>query len=121
MLAFSCCCYPWQHEPCMMGWWQGFRPRHDGDYSHVLTSVWQLDWEGKSRVVGNEHPTQKPVELLVIPMRKHTLPGEVCYEPFCGSGSQIIAREQLSRVVYAIEIEPIFVDVTVRRWDEFSG
>lgn len=83
--------------------------------------MWQLDWEGKARVVGNEHPTQKPVELFAIPMRKHTLPGDICYEPFCGSGSQVIAGEQWGRVVYAMEITPVFVDVVVRRWEGFSG
>lgn len=76
---------------------------------------------GQGTVVGNEHPTQKPVELFAIPMRKHTLPGDICYEPFCGSGSQIIAGEQWGRVVYAMEIEPTFVDVTVERWERFSG
>lgn len=113
--------YPWQHEPCMMGWKKGFKPRHDGDHSHVITSVWELDWEGKSRIVGNEHPTQKPVELFAIPMRKHTLSGGICYEPFCGSGSQIIAGEQYGRIVYAMDISPVFVDVAVKRWEQFSG
>ena len=113
--------YPWQHEPCMMGWKKGCKPRHDGDHSHTITSVWQLDWEGKARVVGNEHPTQKPVEIFAIPMRKHTFEGDICFEPFSGSGSQVIAGEQWGRVVYAMDISPVFVDVTVRRWQEFSG
>jgi DNA modification methylase len=117
----SYCYYPWQHEECMMGWKKGFKPRHDGIRTDGISSVWQLDWEGKARVVGNEHPTQKPVELFAIPMRKHTLPGDICYEPFCGSGSQIIAGEQNGRSVYAMEISPVFVDVAVRRWGEFSG
>jgi DNA modification methylase len=73
------------------------------------------------RITRNEHPTQKPVELFAIPMRKHTLPGDICYEPFCGSGSQIIAGEQWGRIVYAMEISPVFVDVAVKRWEEFSG
>ena len=113
--------YPWQHEPCMMGWKQGNKPRHDGDHSHDLTSVWELDWEGKSRIIGNEHPTQKPVGLFAIPMQKHTLKGEICFEPFCGSGSQVIAGEQMGRVVYAMDISPVFVDVAVKRWEEFLG
>ena len=117
----SYCYYPWQHESCMMGWKKGFKPRHDGVRTDGISSVWQLDWEGKARVVGNEHPTQKPVELFAIPMRKHTLPGDICYEPFCGSGSQIIAGEQYGRVVYAMEISPVFVDVSIRRWQEFTG
>ncbi|HUW34841.1 MAG TPA: DNA methyltransferase, partial [Planctomycetota bacterium] len=63
----------------------------------------------------------KPTEIFAIPMRVHTKPGDLCYEPFAGSGSQIIAAERTGRRCYAIEIEPIFVDVAVRRWEEFTG
>ena len=83
--------WPYRHEPCLMGWRKGFKPPHDGDNTHAFTTVWEVDWEGAARIVGNEHPTQKPVELFARPMRKHTLPGEVCYEPFAGSGSQVKA------------------------------
>ena len=71
--------------------------------------------------MGNEHPTQKPVEIFAIPMRKHTLEGDICFEPFSGSGSQVIAGEQWGRVVYAMDISPVFVDVTIRRWQRFTG
>ena len=108
-----------RHEPCMMGWVGGSQPDHDGD--HQFDSVWTVDWEGKARVVGNEHPTQKPVELFARPIRKHTRTGDVCFEPFSGSGSQIIAAEQLGRRCFAIEIEPRFVDVAVKRWEAFTG
>ena len=47
---------------------------------------------GKSRIVGNEHPTQKPVEIFARPMRRHTKTNDICFEPFSGSGSQIITR-----------------------------
>jgi DNA modification methylase len=112
--------YPWQHEPCLMGWKQGFKPEHDGDNSS-FTSVWQLDWEGRARPVGAEHPTMKPIEIFAIPMRKHTKPGDICYEPFSGSGSQIMAGEKTGRCVYANEIQPAFVDVAIRRWQEAAG
>ncbi len=108
-----------RHEPCMMGWVKGSQPAHDGDQR--LNSVWEIDWEGKARIVGNEHPTQKPVEIFARPMRKHTRPGDVCFEPFSGSGSQIIAAEQQGRRCYALEIEPAFVDCAVRRWEQFTG
>ncbi len=108
-----------RHEPCMMGWVSGSQPDHDG--AQQFDSVWNVDWEGKARVVGNEHPTQKPVELFARPIRKHTRTGEVCFEPFSGSGSQIIAAEQLGRRCFAIEIEPRFVDVAVKRWEAFTG
>ncbi|MBI5135791.1 MAG: ParB N-terminal domain-containing protein [Nitrospirae bacterium] len=114
-------CYPWKHEPCLMGWRQGHKPPHKGDNTHQVTSVWSLDWEGAPRPIGNEHPTQKPLEIFAIPMRQHTDPGEVCYEPFSGSGSQLIAGERLHRKVRAMEIQPTFVDVAIRRWQEATG
>ena len=103
----------------MMGWAQGSKPAHDGAHDH--DSVWEVDWDGKARVVGNEHPTEKPVELFARPMRKHTRPGDVCFEPFSGSGSQIIAAERTGRRCRAIEISPPFVDVAIRRWQAATG
>lgn len=111
--------YHFQHEPCMMGWREGSMPRHNGDHSQ--TSVWQLDWEGNNRVIGNEHPTQKPLEIFAIPMRKHTLIGDIVLEPFSGSGSQLIAAEKLRRRCRAIELQPVFVDVAIRRWQRETG
>ena len=108
-----------RHEPCMMGWRQGSQPEHDSD--HQFNSVWEIDWEGKARIVGNEHPTQKPVEIFARPMRKHTRSGAICFEPFSGSGSQLIAAEQQGRRCYAMELEPRFVDVAVARWEKFAG
>ena len=113
--------WPYQHEPCLMGWKKGHKPAHDGDNSHRTTTVWNVDWGGKARVIGNEHPTQKPVELFAIPIRKHTRPGDICLESFAGSGSQLIAAEQLDRVCYAVEIEPAFCDVVIERWKDLTG
>ena len=111
--------FHFQHEPCVMGWRQGSKPEHDGVHEH--TSVWTVDWDGKARVVGNEHPTEKPVELFVRPIKKHTKPGDVVFEPFSGSGSQIIAAERTGRRCRAIEISPPFVDVAIRRWQKATG
>ncbi|MGE3703709.1 MAG: site-specific DNA-methyltransferase [Vicinamibacterales bacterium] len=133
--VFGRCMYHHQHELCLFGWRKGSKPRHDGrgDLTSVWTvagvdveaspasDVWCADWEGKRRVVGNEHPTQKPVELFARPMRKHTLAGEICFEPFSGSGSQLVAAEQLGRRCRAIEIQPAFVDVAIRRWQTVTG
>lgn len=63
-----------------------------------------------------DHPTPKPLEVFAIPMRQHTRPGEVCYEPFSGSGSQLIAGEKLGRRVFGLEISPQYCDVIVKRW-----
>jgi len=132
--------FSWRHEPCLMMWLKGQKPLYkpkdksissvwkvnllrsgdptDPDY---YSDIWEVDWEGKKRNTGLQHPTVKPTEIFAIPMRVHTHPGDVCYEPFSGSGSQIIAGERLNRRVFAMEIEPIFCDVAVKRWEEFTG
>ncbi len=111
--------FHFRHEPCMMGWVKGKKPPHDG--KHEFNSVWEVDWDGKARVVGNEHPTMKPVELFARPMRKHTQRGDICFEPFLGSGTQIIAAERLGRHCRAIEITPAYVDVAIHRWQKATG
>jgi len=132
--------YSWRHEPCLLMWIKGQKPPYrpkdksigsvwmidllrsgDPTKPEYYSDIWELDWEGKKRNTGIKHPTVKPTEVFAIPMRVHTAPGDICYEPFCGSGSQIIAGERLNRRVFAMEIEPIFCDVTVKRWEEFSG
>ena len=72
-------------------------------------------------MTSKKDPTSKPVELFARPMRKHTVVGDICFEPFSGSGSQIIAGESLGRRVRAIEISPAFVDVAVKRWEGATG
>jgi len=132
--------YSWRHEPCLLMWIKGQKPPYkpkdksigsvwmvgflrtgDPTKPEYYNDVWELDWEGKKRNSGLQHPTVKPTEVFAIPMRVHTSPGDVCYEPFCGSGSQIIAAERLNRRCFAMEIEPVFCDVAVRRWEEFTG
>jgi DNA modification methylase len=117
--TFTYAYYRWAHEPCLFGWRRGHKPPHY--LANGMTSVWEADWEGKQRVVGNEHPTQKPLRLFEIPMEQHTRRGEVVLEPFSGSGSQLIAAEQLRRRCRAMEISPAFVDVAVRRWELATG
>lgn len=138
VLTFSV--YPWRHEPCIFGWRRGckpfFRPSHkrigsvweitvfrsgDPETPEYYSDLWKVDWDGKKRNNGLDHPTVKPTEIFAIPMRVHTKPGDICYEPFSGSGSQIIAAERVNRRCFAMEIEPVFCDVAVRRWEEFTG
>jgi DNA modification methylase len=110
--------FRWRHEPCAFGWVQGNKPEHG---TAQLDTVWECDWEGKQRVVGNEHPTQKPTRLFEIPMELHTRAGSAVLEPFSGSGSQLIAAEKLGRRCRAVEISPAFVDVAIRRWQKATG
>ena len=65
------------------------------------------------------HPTQKPVDLPLRAIGNHS--AETIFDPFLGSGTTIIAAEQLNRRCYAIEIEPKYVDVAVKRWSDFTG
>ena len=69
----------------------------------------------------NIHPTQKPVELFMRPIEYHTEVDEIVYEPFLGSGTQIIAAEKLGRRCYAMEQEPLYVDVARYRFESFTG
>lgn len=105
--------YLWKHEPCFFGWMKGNMPPKNTGVEWAPT-VWQIDTlAGDDRP---EHPTPKPIDCFAIPMRQHVTPGQVCYEPFSGSGSQIIAGEMTGRRVFAIEISPQYVDVAVKRW-----
>jgi DNA modification methylase len=111
--------YMWAHEPCMFGWIKGQKPeverKQEGGYPGT---VWEVP---SAEVETNEHPTSKPNRLFAIPMELHTRADDLCYEPFSGSGSQLIAAEQLGRRCYAIELEPRFVDVAVSRWERLTG
>jgi len=109
--------YLWRHEPCFFGWLKGKKPKKSG--KEILNNVWEVSTVASA--TDSEHPTSKPVELFAIPMRQHTAVGDVCYEPFSGSGSQLIAAEQLQRRCRAIEISPVYVDVAVRRWQVLTG
>lgn len=106
--------YHWRHELCFYGWHEGHRAKWLGDRSQ--TTVWEVGREND-----HIHPTQKPCELFERPMRFHTVPGDVCAEPFSGSGTQFIAAEKTGRRCFGMEIEPRYVDVIVRRWQTFTG
>ena len=67
------------------------------------------------------HGTQKPVELMRRPLLNHTEPGELVYDPFLGSGTTLIAAEETGRVCYGVEIDPVYVDRLVLRWEKLSG
>ena len=109
--------YLWQHEPCFFGWLKGNKPpRVSDDYPSTIWNIPTVKVGEKT-----DHPTSKPIEVFALPMRQHARPGEVCYEPFSGSGSQIIAGETTGRRVFAIEISPQYVDVAVKRWQTATG
>ena len=109
--------YLWKHEPCLMGWRRPNRPPKVAD--ETLPSTWEMPSFAKDE--RPDHPTPKPLDAFGIPMRQHVARGGLCYEPFSGSGSQIMAGEANGRRVFAMEISPAYVDVAVERWQADTG
>src|ERR1700685_4461799 len=68
-----------------------------------------------------DHPTQKPIELMRRPILNHTKRGESVYEPFLGSGTTLAAAEITGRVCLGMELDPKYVDVVVKRWQQLTG
>ncbi|MER9355541.1 site-specific DNA-methyltransferase [Mesorhizobium sp. M0514] len=108
--------YHWQHEPCWYAVKKGGTGHWVGDRSQM--TLWPIDKPMKSET---GHSTQKPVECMKRPIENNSKPGQAVYEPFSGSGTTIIAGEMTGRVVYAIELNPAYVDVAVTRWQSFTG
>jgi DNA modification methylase len=87
-----------------------------GDRSQ--TTLWRINKPLKSET---GHSAQKPVECMRRPIENNSSPGQAVYEPFLGSGTTIIAAEMTGRRCYAIEIARAYIDVAVRRWQNFTG
>ena len=141
--------YQWKHEPCLYGWKEGkgrhyFTPRRD--QATVYDQLKDLDIDSltkeelrqlvkkiidadmPSTVIDEQkpqlneyHPTMKPVKLVGRFIRNSSRPGELVFDPFGGSGSTLIAAEQLGRRCYMAELEPVYVDAIIKRWEELTG
>lgn len=107
--------YNYQHEPIMYGWNKTHKFYGGGKYKN--TSIWKFDRPTKSK----EHPTMKPVELLGEILLNATQQGDVVLDTFGGSGSTLIACEQLDRTCFTCELDPHYCDVIVNRWENLSG
>jgi DNA modification methylase len=107
--------YMWQHEPCFYGWIEGRPPPRRPPLGGDCSTVWTIDGEQDGI-----HPTQKPLPIFARPIAYHTEAGEVVYEPFSGSGSQLIAAARTGRRCFAMELAPEFVDVARLRWTNFA-
>lgn len=105
-----------KHEPCWYAVRKGKKGHWAGDRKQ--TTVWEID---KPRRSETGHSTQKPVECMQRPIENNSKPGDAIYEPFSGSGTTIIAGEMTGRRVFAVELNPQYVDIAVRRWQEFTG
>ncbi len=107
--------YQRQYEPILYGWKQGSEHYWCGDRSQG--DVWCVD---RPRV-NDLHPTMKPVELIERAIHNSSRKGEKVLDLFGGSGSTLIACERTGRHARMMELDPVYVDVIVRRWQEYSG
>jgi len=110
--------YLWDYEPCLYGWPSGHQPARKPPAE--TRTVWAIDSSIEDSP-GAVHPTIKPLACFRRPIAYHTAPGELLYEPFAGSGTVLLAAEQLGRVCRALEREPAFCDVVIERWQRASG
>ena len=108
--------YHWRHEPCWYAVREGATGHWAGDRKQ--TTLWEIDKPRKSET---GHSTQKPIECMRRPIENNSQPGDAIYEPFSGSGTTLIAAEQTGRRCYAMELSPQYVDVAVRRWQDYTG
>lgn len=140
--------YRWKHEPCFYGWKSGaahyfsdsrsestvvedvkpenFRAMKKDELVSLLESIYA---EKRSTTVLNEnkpsvsaeHPTMKPVKLMARLIRNSTRKGDAVLDIFAGSGSTLIACEQIGRRCYALELDPHYCDVIIDRWEKMTG
>jgi DNA modification methylase len=108
--------YHSQHETCWYAVRKGATGHWHGDRKQ--TTLWSIPKPQKSET---GHSTQKPIECMKRPIENNSAPGDLVYEPFSGSGTTIIAAEMTGRKCMAIELNPAYVDVAIRRWQDFTG
>jgi site-specific DNA-methyltransferase (adenine-specific) len=112
--------YQRQYEPCFYGWFDksSFNNKmNDGADRKGLTELWTFPKPHISKL----HPTMKPVELCGYAIQNSSKPGDIVLDLFGGSGSTLIACEQLNRRCYMMELDPRYCDVIVQRWEEYTG
>ncbi len=109
--------YHWQHEPCWYavrkgatGHWEGGRDK---------TTLWAID--SKNEDSDTVHGTQKPASCMMRPILNNSKTGDSVYEPFSGSGTTLVACEKSGRACLAMELNPAYVDVAIRRWQNLTG
>lgn len=137
--------YKWKHEPCLYGWKDGAGHYFIDEFNHptVMDQTFNIDSLCKDELkamlqdyinhdhntiiyqdkpLANDlHPTMKPVKMCAGMIRNSSKPQELVLDLFGGSGSTLIACEQLGRVCYMMEHEPKYADVIIKRYEDFTG
>lgn len=106
--------YQSKHEPCLYGWFNNGTHKYYGDRKQ--TSVWEYE---KQKVDG--HTTPKPIKLICNALENSSEQDNAILDLFGGSGSTLIACEQLNRICYMMELDPKYVDVIIARYEKFTG
>ena len=107
--------YQWRHEPILYGWKEG-----NGHYfvnDRKQSTVLEFDKPSRN----TEHPTMKPVDLLVYLIKNSSKENNLILDLFAGSGSTLIAAEQTKRTCYMMELDPKYCDVIIKRWENLTG
>jgi DNA modification methylase len=107
--------YHWRHEPC----WYAVRRKGNWTGDRKQTTLWEIG--SGNQDAETVHGTQKPVECMRRPILNNSIPGDAVYEPFLGSGTTLIAADSTGRLCLAMELDPLYVDVAIRRWQAFTG
>lgn len=139
--------YQWKHEPCLYGWKEGaghyftpsrsettviedekpdFNKMKKEEMKAILEQIFTEDkpttviYENKP-TANDLHPTMKPIKLIARLIRNSSQKGDKVFDGFGGSGSTLMACEQLGRKCYTIELDPHYADVILQRWEKFTG
>lgn len=107
--------YQWQHEPCLYGWKDGAAHNWYSDRSQ--TTIIEFDRPNRNA----EHPTMKPVGLFQYLIGNSTKLGDIVLDSFGGSGTTLIACEQIGRSARILELDPCYCDVIIERWQNLTG
>jgi DNA modification methylase len=115
--------YHWKHEPCWYAVREGQSSNWSGD--RTQSTVWEVanlnPIGGTREEPATGHSAQKPVELMRRPILNNTQRGDIVYDPFLGSGTTLVAAERTDRICYGLDLDPRYVDVIVRRWQNLTG
>lgn len=106
--------YDYQHEPIFYTWAKKHKNYRKGEFR---TTIWKYDKPRKCDL----HPTMKPVELVANCMKDGTVDGDSVLDVFGGSGTTLIAAEQLNRNAFVMELDPHYCDVIIARWEKLTG
>ena len=107
--------YHYQHEPILYGWLKNGTHQFYGD--RTQTTVWSVDRPTRSK----EHPTMKPLALIIKALNNSSKQDDIVLDLFGGSGSTLIACEQTNRICYMMELDPKYCDVIRKRYENFTN